>query len=200
MRKITCMLSAITFFLCANILAVSVGETVSYTRNSSRTDWLIRGASGALTVLERRDGGYIVKMTYELDVLLRDKQSGDIGMFIPDAIFSENFYKDLSVVNEIPFGAFTIKHMGAENIGEYGQCNVARAFKVDHNFKPDEMDKTKAQVLWIHHKGKIQAVSNLEITLKVNPGIPVLGAVQADVSGVSNNGIGFKAGLDAVLP
>lgn len=203
MKKIQVMLFTAVVALCANVFGVTVGDTVSYERNADRTSKIIRGAKGALTVIGvpqgySCNGGTVVKLDYELDVLLKGKQTGDMGVCVPNAIFGSSFYTDLKIGPK-QFGAFDLEHMGMGSATDtngktYPGCDVVRAMNTDHQFVPS--NSNQAQVLWINHTGKIKYVTDLEITFKAAKNVKVLGAVEIDVNGISDSGISFDVGLD----
>jgi hypothetical protein len=180
-----------------------VGDTVSYVKsNSDRTSWVINEATGQLSIMEQRmdsecGPGYVLKMAYELDVKLKGKQKGDMGIFVPEALFASLFKE-----GKTAYGAFDITHKGYAKATSakgvtYEQCSVNHATNVDHLFKPGAGSTGKAKVLWVNHQGSIKSVKDLEINFKAHKDVPVLGAVEINVSGISNNGVSFKIGMDA---
>lgn len=201
MKKNHVVLLSLVFALCSNLFAVTVGETMSYSRNADRTSKIIRGATGKLKIVQAPSNmvcdGVVVQMDYELDVLIKGKQKGDMGVCVPQMLF-DNLTKEGSM----SYGAFDLTNKGLATGKDasgksYTDCTVVHADKVDQNYVPVSNDKAK--VMWINHNGSIKFVTNLEITFKSHSSVPVLGAVEVDVSGVSNNGIAFKVGLDAMM-
>ena len=208
MKKISVVLASVIFALCTSVFASPVGEEVSYEMNRDRTSWLIRSGNLKLSVVEHRaeseyGPGYIVRIDYMLNVFMRGKQEGNVGLFVPEVVFGSNFYSDLEENPTMSFGSFDIEYLGqgdAEDAdGMSYECTKARVYNIEPSYTPGTTDGSESKVLWIEHSGSIEFVNDLELKLRVNPNVPVLGAVQIDVSGVSNNGIGFEAGLDAKM-
>lgn len=205
MKKLTASLLTAAFALSTNVLAVTVGDTVNYERNKDRTSKIIRTARGSLSVVNAPAGqscnGTVIKLDYELDVLLKGKQKGNIGVCVPNSLVGTNFYADLASAGTKSFGAFDLQHKGFDSATDangrtYNRCDVVSAINVDHNFQPEMGNTNQAKVMWIDHQGDIKYVTNMKISFKAAPGVKVLGAVEVDVSGVSNNGVSFKAGMD----
>jgi hypothetical protein len=203
MKKFFAMFSTM-LFLCASLMAVSVGDKTSYVKNKERTAWLIKDATGSLEVLEHLTSGdlgpgYVVKLSYKLDVRIRGEQTGDVGIFLPEQVFAQGFYDELSR-SAMSFGVFDITSLGAASAvdakgTQYANCTATKTVNINHEFSGVG---NKAKVLWFNHEGSIKSATNLEIKFRASPNVPVIGAVEIDVSGVSNNGIGFHAGLDLV--
>jgi hypothetical protein len=185
--------------LSANVFAAHIGDTVSYQRNGDRTSSIIRGATGAMTLVETPEGmscedGIVIKLDYDLNVLVSGQQKGDIGVCVPHSVFGADFYANLARMGKEEFGAFELEHDGFVNI-DGKKCDRVHAMNVKHNYERGS-DNTKAKVLWINHQGSIKSVTQLEFSFTAKDGVPVLGAYQIDVKGVSNRGISFKVGLD----
>lgn len=204
MKKISLVLSAMLLWVSFSSFAVSVGEEIKYVRNGDRTDFKIRGASGKLKVVKYvasdKNPGYIVNMDYNLKVLVKGEQTGNLDIFLPESMFKPDFYSRLEA-KSISFGLFNMEHGGKVSATDKGgksySCNVGQASDINHKFEPKPSDKDVAQVIAMKTDGSIKSVSDLKITIKANPDVPVIGAVQIDVSGVSDSGIAFKAGMDA---
>lgn len=197
MKKLNIILNAMILGLCANLFAVSVGDSVTYKRNNDRTSFIIRGASGSLKVIEPSNlygPGYILRLDYYLNVLLKGEQKGDIGIFVPALMLASGFYKELEQKKQMSFGVFSIAHNGHADLPGR-KCSIISADGINHKFNPK--DKDKAKIIWFNWEGSITSVSDLKVTFKTHPKVGILGAVEIDISGVSNNGIGFDVGLDA---
>lgn len=205
MKKLYVGLVSMALALCSNVLAISVDESASYMRNSSlsRTSLIIRHATGSLTVMETPNGmecaGVVVKMDYDLDVLVKGKQVGDMGLCVPTVLF-----QNLTRAGKMSYGAFDLTTQGTASATDangttYENCSVVLADNVNPKYEPTMGSSDKAKVLWINHRGSIEWVKDLKISFKSHPDVPVVGAVQIDVSGVSNNGVSFKVGLDVMM-
>lgn len=211
MKKSFFILTAL-FAFCTTIFAGTVpniiGDKVEYEMNRGRTSWIIRSGKGSLTVMSHRatgehGPGYVVKMEYALDVIMRGEQKGDIGLFIPEKIFEETFLHELAAAKKMSFGSFDITYSGQ------GRATTAHGMSYDcfkarvNNIKPDHklsLRGVEAELSWINHHGSIKWVKDLELNISFNNQVPVIGAVQLDIKGTTNNGITFEGGLDAKFP
>ncbi len=207
MKKFTTTLFTAFVVLCSNVFAVNIGDTASYklSSNKDRTSSLVKKATGALTVVPLPRGksceaGTVIKLEYELEVMLKGKQKGDIGICVPPNMVGTTFYDNLAEYGQQSFGSFALEHAGRTsatdaNGKDYDTCHAIEGSKIDHNYKRgDELNH--AEVLWFNHEGKIKAVRNLEVAYKASRGVPVLGAVEIDIRGISDAGINFRVGLD----
>lgn len=186
-----------------------VGESVNYVLNSSRSTWLIRSGSATAKVLEYRASseygpGYVVKVNYDLSVLLRGRQHGEIGLFVPEKVMMPDFMPNLMNDHPMSLGSFMLDYEGQANASDsagnmYNKCSMIRMYDINHLYRPSDFTKEEATVLWFNHQGNISAINDLEIKMKVHGQVPVLGAVQIDISGASDAGISFEAGMDAVM-
>lgn len=206
MKKLHVMLMSIVVALSANLFAANVGDSVSYVRNSNRTDMKVWGAQGSVEVINTNDSqcpnGYVVKMKYDLDVYFKGKQTGELGVCVPKFMFNSDFYIDLSQKGMMSFGSFNMSHQGKSNAvdangTEFQQCDVIYSDNINHNFKTNNDDANNAWIMWFNWNGSIEWVTDLKVTFRSNRAVKVLGAVEIDISGVSNNGISFNIGLDA---
>jgi hypothetical protein len=120
-------------------------------------------------------------------------------MFMPSSIMASNFHSELAKNKQMPFGVFSIEHKGMQDAKDangnvYHDCSAALSSNVDYKF---EGALGMAKVIKNEKiVGPIQWVTNLEISIKAHPSMPVIGAVQIDIAGKSNNGIPFTIGID----
>lgn len=203
MRKLCLLFLALT--LSAMSYSDPVGENAGYELNRSRdrTSWVIRGGEGVGTVTELRNdekigAAYVVSIEYSFDILFHGQQNGVIGLLVPAAMFEDQFYDDLQQRHPAKLGVFDIDYLGTGNARDndnnsYDQCLLLRIFNIDPNYQPVVRDASKIAVLF--HESTMGEVENLELKLKTHESIPVLGAVQIDISGKAR-GIDFRAGLD----
>ncbi len=203
MKKVLAMISTM-FFIGANLLALSVGDTANYLKNSSRTSWLIKDATGSLKVIEQittgdMGPGYVVNLKYRLNVVMRGEQSGDMDIFVPKQVFAADFYDDIKN-QSLSLGVFKVRYLGKSSAKdssgqEYDNCSMVELSEFDHNFAGTN---NQAKVIRFNHHGSIEYVNNLNIKFRSHPDAALIGAVEMDISGVSSNGIGFYAGLDLI--
>lgn len=196
---------AAAFALCSNLFAVShtIGDSVSYVRNSKRTSKKVMRAEGKLTVIETPRGyscnGTTIEMAYKISVLIKGKQEGSIGLCVPNSLLDPNFYGLLARIDEVrSYGAFKLSHDGMTSATSasgivYGNCHELFSNHIDDHFKATTSEH--AQVLWVTNSGSIERVDNIEVKFKAADGVKVLGAVTVDVSGVSG-GTSFEVGFD----
>lgn len=197
--------------LCISLASIAdpIGEVASYILNDSndRTSWLIRDGEGQSSVVELREDPklgpvYLVNIEYSFDVLFAGNHNGVIGLLVPVTMFEEQFYEDLKTTHPVNMGSFKVDYLGMargrdnEN-NTYDQCMKIRLFDVDQNYRPI---RTEPRVHIISHEstGSLNDVENLVLNFKKHATIPVLGAVEIDISGKAR-GIDFRVGLDFVV-
>lgn len=207
MRRFLAVSSA-AFLLCVNLFAVSVGDQVSYQKNSdkSRTSSIILNATGALKVTKQitagnLGAGYEVELVYSLDVKAKGPQTGTLTIFVPEKIFAQGFFNGLpSSNNPMALGAIAAAQLGTETAKDtkgnvYNDCIKVQLTNIDPDFAGPQ-DTVK--VVSFTHAGKIEYVTKLEITIKTHQTVPVLGAVEMDIKGTSDSDIDFIVGMDLV--
>lgn len=196
----------VVFLLCfavsAGLFADLVGQEAAYTVNNDRSSWLIEGGSGQAKVTELRNDpkigqAYVVTIDYEVDILFHGSEKGNIGLLVPEQMFSQQFYQDLKQDKTIAMGVFTVEYQGTSNVSdadgnEYDQCTDARVYDIDPSLYP--IGRPAVNVLW-HKRENVTSVENIELNVSIHHSVPVLGAVQIDVSG-DIHGMDFTLGLD----
>ncbi len=214
MKKALCFWLSIAFSFAALAIENPVGEKAAYTLNnsSSRSSWIIKDGKADAKVLNydannSAGPGYIMEINYDLTVRFKGHQQGTIKLFVPEQVFAANFISELAAHHPLSFGSFDLDYHGVANAKDandrnYNSCAKTRIFNIDPNYVP-HMSFHKAQFL--SHKminvddygNRIKGleIEDLEVNLKVHDSVPVLGAVQLDVSGTSS-GVSFKAGFD----
>lgn len=210
MRKLA-KLFALSLLLSSSILAVTVGEKAHYRKsaNSARTSFVVRDAGGVLEVLEDKTSdlnrpGYIVKLTYDINVRIKGWQRGAITAFLPASIFASTFYSNLENEQSIDFGTFVADHIGmasaTDGLGNlFADCHSIELTKINHQFKPAPSDKDKVEVLsFDKFEGEIESLDNVNVKFRAHSSVPGIGAVELDISGVTS--IAFKAGMDYFIP
>lgn len=198
---------SVAYLLCSNLLAVQVGDKATYvkSKNTSRTKNTIRNASGSLTVVEHRTSGqfgagYVIELTYSLDVIVRGAQTGTVSVFVPEDVFAQGFYRQLQSQAR-NFGVFNLAYAGQKsakdnNGKEYNDCTEVVATNINHEFAGGP---AQAKIERFEPSGSIKSVSDLVIKFRSCDGVLVLGAVEIDVVGKITGGIEFYAGMDLVL-
>lgn len=208
------------FFLFAIASSLSfamenpIGERAAYSLNDSseRSSWVIKTgkADAKIVRFEENDPeygpGFIMEINYEMDVRFKGKQKGKINILVPEEVFYANFISEFARNHPRSYGTFDIDYLGMVNATDankrsYNSCAKVKIFNVSTNYTP----RGSRGIRMLSHESisfdtagnRISAVDfeDLEIIMKVHPSLPVLGAVQLDVSGVAF-GVSFKAGFD----
>lgn len=203
------LLSLIGFLTCANIIANPVGETASYLldRSRDRTSRLIKSGEANAEVAsfvqhEKLGPSYVVDIQYDLKVSLVGNKRGSIGLIVPEALFNDQFYNDLERTKTSDLGVFKIDYEGTSSAADssgtnYEQCVMTRIYDINTEEYPIPGTNNGVMVLWHKSEGVKADVNNLEIKLKIHPDVPVLGAVEIDLSG-EVYGFDFSAGFNLV--
>lgn len=180
------------------------GETASYTLNgdSSRTSWMIKEGEGTATVKEMRNDpkvgpAYVVDIDYYFDVMFKGEKRGTISLLVPAAMFGDEFYDNLKVTHPVDVGSFKVDYMGMSRARDnennaYDQCMMIKIFDVNTKFRSN-VEEPRVTVL--SHVTTMGEIDNIVLNMKTHDSVPVLGAVQIDMSGTAS-GINVKAGFD----
>ncbi|MCA9509008.1 MAG: hypothetical protein KC505_11355 [Myxococcales bacterium] len=179
------------------------GEEAGYTLNKSsgRSSWVIKeGRANAIVKEYMPDApggpGYVVEITYDMKVRFKGHQQGSIALLVPEQVFADNFIEDLMGNHPMAFGGFELDYHGTDDAKDaddnlYEDCAKTRIFNIDTDYQPPESSNPSVYVLY----SKGAKIENLEVKMKVHDSLPVIGAVQLDVSG-KVLGFNFKAGFD----
>jgi hypothetical protein len=202
MNKI--LLSIISFLASFVVNADPIGEQASYILNddSNRTAWLIRDGEGQATVVEMINDAnigpaYVVSIDYSFDLRIGGAKQGNIGLLVPARMFEEQFYDNLKATHPVDVGAFDVDYLGISRARDnennaYDQCMLIKFFNVDPSYRPIPRASSVA-ILW--HESTMGALEDIVLNFKRHATVPVLGAVQIDMS-AKVHGISMKAGFD----
>lgn len=180
-----------------------VGEKANYVLNDSsdRSSWIIKNGKAEATVKSYETSGpfgpgYVVEIKYDLSVRFKGRQQGTIGLLVPEQIFAANFINELASHHPMSFGTFDLDYHGEASAKDandrlYNPCSKTRIFNINSNYHPNTAHTNGVFVLYAMG----DEIENLEVKMKVHDSVPVVGAVELDVSG-SASGISFKAGFD----
>ncbi len=200
-------LLGITSLLTNATMVSPIGETAAYRLNNDpgRTSFMVQKGEGMGTVVEMRQDAkigpaYVIRIDYDLEVLFRGRVQGDVGLLVPVAMFEEQFYDDLQVTHPVNLQAFRVDYMGTTRASDdennsYDQCLMIKIYDIDPAYRP-VFKEPGVSVLW--HNNNVNAfadVKNLVLDLTTHSIVPVLGAVQLDIS-AKVNGLPFKMGFD----
>lgn len=186
-----------------------LNEEAHYDLNDSsdRTSWLIKSGNGNAKVTEFREDPklgpvYVVTINYDFNVRLYGRQKGKINLLAPAALFTDQFYQDLKNNHPLDVGSFHVDYEGVSaatdaSSNEYEECVMTRIFNIDPAYQPTVNQLFSIQIISQEHEGPLSSIENLEIRAKIHPTIPVLKAVQIDISGKAY-GFSLIAGLDLI--
>lgn len=207
--------AALPLFISSSLLADAnispfisenpIDEEAAYVLNESRdrTSWIIKEGR-ADTKVTHYDStsefgpGYVIKIDYDMDVRFKGKRSGTINLLVPQEVFVAGFLADLESSHPKRFGGFDLDFHGRENAKDandrnYNSCTKTRIFNVNPNYRP--INRGAREIIVLSHESQGFEIKDLEINMKIHNSLPVLGAVQLDVSGMAA-GISFRAGFD----
>ncbi len=204
------------FFLCliacvAGTVAYSdpIGEEAGYVLNKSpnRTTLLITGGQGKAVVKEYRDDAfygpsYLVSLEYSVDIPSLGPEYGSVEFLVPKAVFTGQFFEDFVNVQSVDFDNFKADYLGMANAtdhdgNQYDTCYLTRVYDIELGLLDmyDPFLGRRFVLVPDNVTGIFAEMENLEIKLAINQAVPVLGAVQIDISGKSS-GLNIKAGFD----
>jgi len=187
-----------------------VNESAAYSvdKDASRTSNMVQ--DGNLTALvsdhdaNAKDGpAYKVKIDYDFDIVLAGHKQGSQIVEVPDAYFTEKFMADLRASGHYESARFKMDHEGYEDATTmdghaYSHCDKVRIYDIKKDGAAPIFDIARA-MLAPEGASLSNDIQNLEIRAHVFAGVPVLGAVKLDVSGVYS-GLNVKAGADYTAP
>lgn len=190
-----------------------VGEQAHYDldRNPARTTSMIR--SGVLDVSVdayvpgyKNGPAFESSLTYDFNVQMVGRKTGTEKVMVPAEYFSSEFMENLRANGSYTGPDFKIRHDGyvdartldgnlyphCDNILIYDINTVAASGELAGLFRiARDLIASAAQSAL----GVREDVENLQVRAAIYPGVPVLGAVKLDVSGVVS-GFNIKAGGD----
>lgn len=183
MRKINFNLGFLLSLLSINCFAAKVGDNVSYilSKDYDRSSWFIENGKAILTVEDMNAGenknDLILAISYSFEVTLYKTISGSINIPVPLSMFNEDFTEDLKKNGTLIQEGFKIDYLGTTSAEDfngnfYDQCTAMRIYDI-----------------------KDSGFDDLKFEIRVHPSIPLLGAVELNISG-EVEGFEFIAGLD----
>jgi hypothetical protein len=198
---------AILFCLSSYVgVANPIGQTASYqlSDDGDRTSWMIQDGQGLGTVVEFRNDprigpAYVVSIEYSLDVVFRGTKQGTIGLLVPATMFEDQFYQSLKLTHPVNVGPFHVDYLGMSQATDneentYDQCMVIKFFNLNPVYRPI-INNSNIEVLWHESEGTLGNIDDVVLTFKRHSTIPVLGAVEFDMSGTVK-GVSLKAGFN----
>jgi len=162
-------------------------------------DALVAGASVSV------ENSYQVDLNYKFRIFLQGTTEGTEQIDIDAEYFTEEFLVSLRDQQEYQGQKFKVRHLGfgdARNLdgGYYPNCDILLFYDIDTSqssyfeylFKKIAIEQLKKSGTEVSLNGEIE---DLKVKAYIKYGVPVLGAVKLDVSGLYN-GMSVKAGAD----
>jgi hypothetical protein len=201
---------SIVAMLCISSTALSrdpVGESAAYQldKNAARTTGLIQSGSALTKVTEflpdhENGPSYNISLDYDFVVQFYGRQNGTTKWEFPQEFFQPEFMQKLRETGSFETPDYKIRHEGyadSRNMdgGVYPHCDKILIYDI----KIPEL-RVIASILYAASGYSPSAagnppIENLKIRGLMYGGVPVLGAVKLDLSGVVQ-GINAKAGFD----
>lgn len=175
-----------------------VGETAHYKvdNSRSRTSRLIRSGTFDVDVASYKaeQRAYGLVMEYELNVVLRGRESGQESLDAPQEYFTPEFWQTLREEGSYESEQFKVQHLGYATVrnmdGEtYENCDKVRIYDIE---QMTEFSRLGHQLARVDRNSRME---DMEIVAHVKEGFPVLGAVKLDVK-ARYSGQNIKAGAD----
>ncbi len=186
-----------------------IGQTASYKAvKGSRTSSMVKSAVAEVTVAsfvntpEEGSPHYVMKADYEADIRLYGRHSGTELIDVPDYYFTPEFIEKIRQDGTYEAPDFKVKHLGYENATNgnrsYQDCDHLYFYDIKTEKTPSMFNFFIAAAFGKTPDSLSSSdIQDLKVYAKVKAGIPVLGAVQIDISG-KYQGIAAKAGFDYV--
>lgn len=184
-----------------------LGEAAQYQldRNGARTTSMIQSGTASTTVSEFQPNNtngpsYRIDLEYDLSVQFYGRQKGLEKLLFPQEFFDEAFMEQLRGTGYYESPNFKLRHQGMGDArtldgGVYPNCDKILMYDVVF---PD----SKGFEALIYAAAGIDpnsdskpGIENLKINAYLFHGIPALGAVKLDISGVVQ-GMNIKIGFD----
>ncbi|NBT59169.1 hypothetical protein EBT16_10340 [bacterium] len=174
-------------------------------KNPKRTSSMIKDGTFLGTIKKYHpdtDAGPAMEVTldYKFNVQWVGDQTGVETGFIDYQYFTPEFLESLRKNKKYESENFKAIHQGYESVKtlsgkSYPNCDIVLLYDIKDTLN-NELRSTLSGFLASIVQAKTQAdIQDLKVQIRVYPGIPVLGAVQIDVSG-KYEGMAVKAGAD----
>lgn len=194
-----------------------VGDFAHYDldRNPSRTTSMIMAGKFDVTVdayiPDHQDGpSYESSLEYDFNVQMVGRKKGSEKMMVPADYFEPDFLQNLRDTGRYDGAGFKVRHEGymdARNMDGslYSHCDKILIYDIETTAMQCSVAGEAAGFINIARDlirmaaqsqlGVTGDVEDLQVRAAIYPGVPVLGAVKLDVSGIVS-GFRFKAGAD----
>jgi len=210
MRKLKMFICLVVFMAGMVVHANPVGQVANYVLNKSseRTSPIIEAGQGKAVVKEYQPGvffgggAYLVSLEYTMDIPLFGPEYGSVEFLVPEIVFTAPFLESLDSGHPLDFETFKLGFVGMtealDHQGKhYDTCYLTRAYDIDLgllDYYDTYLDR-RVVLAPENVSGIFVEIENLEVKLTVNQAVPVVGAVQIDISGTMS-GMKLKAGFD----
>jgi len=188
-----------------------IGEQAYYQldKNSQRTTSMIKDGYFTTQVAGVSENAaspsFDVNLVYHFDIQFMGVQEGNRDVVIEQKYFTEAFLQEIRQSGQYETTDFKVKHMGYATVinmdrTRYENCDKLLFYdiKTSSSNPIAKLLLAAAEASLISRGGSIgpdPEIENLKILTHVKYGIPVLGAVKIDMSGVVQ-GMNVKAGGD----
>jgi hypothetical protein len=188
-----------------------IGEDAYYQldKNSQRTSNMIKDGYFTTQVSGVSENAaspsFDVNLVYHFDIAFMGVQEGTRDVVIEQKYFTEAFLQEIRLSGQYETADFKVKHMGYASVvnldrTRYENCDKLLFYdiKTTSTNPVAQLLLAVAEANLISRGGNIgpdPEIENLKILTHVKYGIPVLGAVKIDMSGVVQ-GMNVKAGGD----
>jgi len=181
-----------------------VGQVAKYqvdTKTAGRTTGAVRSGTVVLDVTGQNStkSAYSVRIGYDLNIAVVGRKQGAQSIDIPNQYFGSQFLTELKSKGTVKTNYFTAVYGGTATIttldgNTYVDCD--KVLLSDFHAPSALKLVTDSQIGFLAGNGSAPAV-NLQATLFLQPGVPVLGAVSLDLvimAGAQN----VKVGADFI--
>jgi len=190
--------------------ASPVGDRAHYDldRNPSRTSSMIMSGKVDVTVDAYVPGhksgpAYESSMAYDFNVQMVGRKQGSQKVMVPAEYFSPEFMKNLRANGSFIGPDFKVRHEGFVDARTmdgnfYPHCDKILIYDVKTFSAEGGLFSVARDILSMAAESRLgtrQDVENLQVRAAIYEGVPVLGAVKLDVSGIVS-GFNVKAGGD----
>lgn len=194
-----------------------VGDFAHYDldRNPARTTSMILAGKFDVTVdayvPDHADGpAYETSLEYDFNVQMVGRKKGAEKMMVPADYFEPDFLQNLRDTGRYDGAGFKVRHEGyvdARTIDGtlYANCDKILIYDIQTAAMQSSMANGAGRFLAVARDliamaarsqlGVSGDVQDLQVRAAIYPGVPVLGAVKLDISGIVS-GFRFKAGAD----
>ena len=194
--------------LCFSVLASEtnpIGQSANYRldTNPNRTSSKLKSGTFHAVVTKasittQGNPAYEVDIDYKLQVAVEGLKQGTQTSSIDQQYFSPEFMETLQTSGQYIGDDFSAAYQGIESVTTMDGSSYPNCDKILlYNFRQNQLGEGFVSFFRPLNDGDHNLVQNLKIVAHIFPNMPVLGAVQIDLSG-QYNGRPIMAGADYV--